>query len=41
MLVIMHFNKNKASIQSFDTSTYYFHTDGLEQSVAIMCINDY
>ncbi len=41
MLVIIPFSKDRSSIHSFDTSTYYFHKDGLEQSVVIMCINDY
>jgi hypothetical protein len=40
ILVIMHFNKNR-SLQSFDNSTYYFHTDGLDRSVVIVCIYDY
>ncbi|CAN5854959.1 hypothetical protein BH23THE1_BH23THE1_11840 [soil metagenome] len=37
MLVIMHFNKGR-SIKSFDTSTYYFYTDGLEQSIVTIYI---
>ncbi len=40
MLVIMHFNKGR-SIKSFDTSTYYFYTDGIAQSIVTIYIYDY